>query len=102
MTYTVTLVGWQHAGKADIQAAEQRFRALLEAELGSKVPEAYRAWFEASSATHDTPQQDWPADERRAIDRWDRIYVKATREALERLPGKGSEPWFDVQLNDAS
>lgn len=99
MSYTVTLIGWQHASKADIEAAEQRFRALLDAELGSKVTEAYEAWFEASSATHDMRQQDWPAEDRRAIDRWDKIYMKATRDALERLPGKGSDPWFDVVLD---
>jgi len=100
MSYSVTLIGWRHAGKADIHSAEQRFRSLLDAEFGSKLPAVYRAWLAACCSTHDLQRNAWPGDARLLIDRWDRAYEKARVIALEFLPGKGSEPWFDVQLQD--
>ncbi|MGE0333570.1 MAG: hypothetical protein AB7P37_23065 [Ramlibacter sp.] len=98
MNWTATLIGWRGSA-ADITAAERRFKAYMEAELGSKLTDTYRAWLNASSQTHDTPREMWPAEARIAVELWERPFAKACAQALDSLPGKGSEAWFDVQLD---
>lgn len=100
MSYTVALIGWQAAGDADVQAALARFRRHVDGELGAKLPQTYRSWLNARSQTHDIRPEQWPAEARAAIEKWERAYEKACAQALAGLPGKGSEPWVDVQLMD--
>lgn len=72
----------------------------MDAEFGSKLPDAYRAWLNARSQSHDIPRELWSFEARTAIDRWERPMHQASAQALDALRGKGSEPWFDVQLDE--
>lgn len=100
MSYTVALIGWRGASTADVAQALAGFRRHVDGELGAKLPQVYRAWLDARSQTHDLKPEHWPAEARAAIERWERPYEKACAQALAALPGKGSDPWVDVQLID--
>ncbi|MGE0497049.1 MAG: hypothetical protein AB7I35_01255 [Ramlibacter sp.] len=97
-TITATLISWQGAGAADVATAEARFVALLSQAFGGldKAAAARRAWIDADIATGERPRSTWPGELRKVIDQWEHAYAKAREIALDGLPGKGHEPWFDV------
>lgn len=91
-SYTVRLADCPRP-KADAAAAELRFRRELDRQLGSDVPEAFRAFEHASESS----ESELSKAEIALAKRWAKAY-DAARAAGFRDMGDADEAFFDIRL----
>lgn len=85
MSYTLTLHAGDDASEPERRAAEQRFRAALEASLGdaSLVAPVYRVYLTLLAQHGDTPSPEALTDAERAVfDQWQAAESAAVTAAL--------------------
>lgn len=97
MTYTVTLIGSRSIRDSEAVAAEQRFRGLLETNLGG-VEQAYRAWLDANNTIFIGSGEGDSSLTKLAVQRWICAYTQARLISLAAFRGDCTEAWFDVRV----